>query len=69
MDTQVKRYEVIVGNVGTVHDSVYQRDAEQVYVDYVARSQNGLGRAAWESVILMVDGEIVQEHTGTVDGQ
>ena len=57
------RYEVIVGNVGTVYDGPRRHEAMTQYAQYVSRSQAGDGRAADEPVTLLKDGEIIREHT------
>ena len=57
-------YQVIVGNIGTVHDSNNPVDANKVYGDYKRQSEDGYGRASGESVTLLVDGEIRFEHLG-----
>jgi len=55
-------YEVIVGNIGTVHDGCDAYKAASIYNRYVDLSKGGHGRAAGETVTLQRDGEIVQEH-------
>lgn len=57
-------YEVIVGNVGTVYSGVDKLRAEAQYDTYVKDSQDGYGRAAYENVALMRDGELLEEHQG-----
>jgi hypothetical protein len=61
------RWEVVVGNVGTVFDGTRESAARQEYKDYVILSKSGNGRAGGESVTLMCDGDIVQEHIGPND--
>ena len=51
-------YEVIVGNVGTVHSGTNQRQAIQVYREYLDMVRLSTGRCAGEDVTLMKDGEI-----------
>ena len=53
------RYEVIVGNVGMVHDGKNRRKAEAVYAEY--RRTKNPGRASGETVTLMVNGEPERE--------
>ena len=59
-------YTVIVSNIGTVHSSLYKRDAEQVFNDYVVRSREKIGRASGETVTLLYGGEIVCESDGSL---
>jgi hypothetical protein len=60
----VDRWEVIVGNVGTVFDGTRESAARQTYKDYVIQSKSGNGRAGGEDVTLMKNGEPVNEHFG-----
>ena len=55
-------YEVIVGNIGRVHEGSDSYKAASIYNRYVDLSKEGYGRAAGETVTLLRDGEIVQEH-------
>ena len=57
-------YEVIVGNIGTVHTGTDKRAAELCFKTYVDRSYSGYGRCANESVCLMADDEPVLEYEG-----
>ena len=59
------RWEVIVGNVGTVFDGTRESAARQAYKDYVIKSKSGNGRAGGEDVTLMKNGEPVDEHFGS----
>lgn len=56
------RYEVIVGNVGTVPVGNELSEAESVFDDYVKMSAAEIGRAAGEDVVLMEDGEPIKEY-------
>ena len=62
------RYEVIVGNVGTIFDETggarAKWNAKKAYLHYVEASLAGTGRAGGEGVVLMEDGEIIAEHFG-----
>lgn len=62
-----RRYEVIVGNVGTVYDGTGKTIAKTAYLRYVKVSLSGAGRAGGEGVVLMEDGEIIAEHYGEND--
>ncbi len=58
-------YEVIVGNVGSVHFGKRRAEALKRYKTYVESSkEHGGTRCYGEDVTLLVDGEIEQEHTG-----
>lgn len=57
----MKNYEVVVGNIGTVHTGL----ANKWCGEYKRQSDSGVGRAAGEPVTLFVDGEIKWEHPGT----
>jgi hypothetical protein len=58
-------YEVIVGNVGSVHFGKSRADALKPYLSYVDASKEIAGaRCYGEDVTLLVDGEIVNEHLG-----
>lgn len=60
-------YEVFVGNIGTVYHGPDAEEANALYEEYRGQSTSNYGRAAGESVVLFVDGEIeketVQENT------
>lgn len=62
-------FEVIVGNVGTVHTGNDYATARKEYCIYVDVSKAGVGRAAGESVYLMKDGEPVMAHQGPADDE
>ncbi len=55
-------YEVIVGNIGSIHQGCNRRIAERKYRAYVQDSIDGHGRAAGESVALFNNGEPIKEH-------
>ena len=63
----MKRYEVIVGNVGTVFTTDIERDARREFNEYVAISKRNIGRAGGEGVTLMdvFHQEIIKEYEGT----
>ena len=62
------QYEVVVGNVGTMTYKS-KKLAYECYNAYVTLSKSGKTRAAGEDVTLLRNGEIVQEHTGTLTEQ
>ena len=53
-------YQVIVGNIGEVYDGDNKAEARESYREYYAQSREGYGRAAGESVTLMVDNEPIE---------
>ena len=61
------RYEVTVGNVGTVYTGDDKKKALKDYAAYVSISIKGTGRAGGESVYLLDDGELAQEFIGSND--
>tara|TARA_R110000851_G_scaffold54489_3_gene128572 strand:+ start:52 stop:246 length:195 start_codon:yes stop_codon:yes gene_type:complete len=56
------QYTVIVSNIGTVHESTDGAKARLDFISYRALSATGMGRAGNETVTLMGDGEIIEEH-------
>lgn len=63
----MERYQVIVGNIGTVYDGKNMIDANRTYGEYKRQSQSGYGRAGGEDVTLMDNNEIKYEHLGDQD--
>lgn len=59
--------EVIVGNIGTAYAGPDEAEARRKYAAYVADSKTGLGRSGGESVVLIVNGEVVEEYEGTLN--
>jgi len=60
-------YEVIVGNVGKVHDGYEYGKAYNTYLEYVVISRRGIGRCGGENITLWEDGEIIGEYCPSVD--
>jgi hypothetical protein len=61
----MRDYEVIVGNIGSVHCGRSRVVALKKYRTHVESSKELVGaRCYGEDVTLLVDGEIEQEHTG-----
>jgi len=56
------KYQVIVGNIGTVFDGDDLKNAKSTFKVYVEQSKSEFGRASGEDVCMMSDGEIVKEH-------
>lgn len=63
----MKHYEILVGNIGTVHSGPVLREAERLFVHYRKQSESGSGRASGENVTLLRDGEILDEYIGTLE--
>jgi hypothetical protein len=60
-------YEVIVQNIGKVHEGGFVDTARNQFAVYKNRSIKGIGRAAGEGVSLWKDGEIIEEYTPDED--
>ena len=58
------KYQVIVGNVGTVLDTDKVTEARKTFKEYVAQSKTNTGRAGAEDVTVMKDGEPWLEFRG-----
>jgi hypothetical protein len=58
------RYQVVVGNVGTVIDTDNHREAWTLHSEYVELSKNDMGRSSGEDVTTLFNGEIISEYTG-----
>ncbi len=56
------KYEVIVGNIGTVYAGKSKDEAETKFDTYMVLSQSGCGRVSGEPVTMLKDGEIYQEY-------
>ena len=59
-------YEVLVGNIGKVWEGNHYGDGMNIYTTYIDHSKNNYGRAAGEDVTFWVDGEIIEEFTGSI---
>lgn len=60
------KYELIVGNIGTVYTGDDRAEADRLFDHYVAQSKSERGRAGGEDVTLFEDGEPIREHTGSL---
>lgn len=61
---QPKRYEIVVGNIGTVYDGHDAKLAEIHYQAYTDASQHPRGRASGENVTMLVDMSISKVYIG-----
>ena len=63
------KYEVIVGNIGTVYLGSNLVAAKAIWGEYTLRAKANYGRAAGESVAFFEDGELVRELISSVDNE
>jgi hypothetical protein len=63
------KWEVIVGNVGTVYSGSDESEARAKFASYVETSKSGVGRAGGESVTLMKDSDIAEEFIGALQSE
>lgn len=62
-------YQVIVNNIGNVHDGDDYDTAYEAYEEYVDMSQHGGGRAFGEDVYLIEDGDIIEHYDGDLSDE
>ncbi len=58
------KHRIIVGNVGVVYDGEDELIASDVFETYKDKSKRGTGRAGYEPVTWLVDGEVRREFDG-----
>ena len=58
------KYEIVVGNIGSVYTGNNYHNAKQEYEGWVNISREQYGRAAGEDVTLFEDWEPIMEHIG-----
>jgi hypothetical protein len=56
------RFEVVVGNIGTVYNGPDKEQAQRDFRHYKELSESGHGRAAEEEVSLFEDGVLLDIH-------
>lgn len=61
------RYEVIVGNIGSVYSGGNFMIASAKFAEYVKQSKSNVGRAGGENVTLLDRGEIKREFVGEIE--
>ena len=61
------KFQVIVGNIGTVYDGNNFLQAHSKFTSYVKLSKKDVGRASGETVTLMHDNEPRKEFIGKID--
>jgi len=64
----MNNYQVIVGNIGIVYDGSDPSMARLNYEEYKNQSIMEYGRVANESVILIKNNEIIEEHFSDIVG-
>ena len=65
----MNKFQVVVGNIGTVYDGNNYMQAQARYAAYVKASKSPHGRAAGEPVTLMHNGDIRCEYAGTITNE
>ena len=65
----MNKYQVIVGNIGTIYDGDNLKEAAKEFENAMFSSEGGYGRMAGESVTLWADGEPDHEFQGSNDTQ
>jgi RNA-splicing ligase RtcB len=63
------KFEVVVGNIGTVYSGNNFMQAQTKYSTYVKQSHDEYGRAAGEPVTLFHNGDIRSEYAGTLKSE
>lgn len=61
------KYQVVVGNIGTVVDTDDRSEATRTFHEYVWKSTADEGRATGEPITLFRDGEPLVEFSGKVE--
>lgn len=66
----MNRYQVVVGNIGTVYDGPDESKAREKFSIYKKDSQDGYGRAAGEPVCIIANyahgnSDIIADYEGT----
>jgi hypothetical protein len=61
------KWEVIVSNMGRVHEGTNGKQANVIYREYVRQSRADIGRASGESVTLICNDEPVLDYRGTLE--
>ena len=59
------KFEVLAGNIGSVHTGDSFKAAVQCFEDYQKQSVEQYGRVAGETVLLLRNGERIREHQGS----
>ena len=61
------KYEVIVGNIGSVYAGLVRNEANRIFTLYVKQSRGKYGMAACEDVVLMRNGEPIRSYDGGLE--
>ncbi len=59
----MSRFEIVVENVGKVHETASEAEARETFGIYAHRSKFQMGKCAGMSVSLWKDGEPLEEYT------
>lgn len=62
----MKNYTVNVGNIGQVYSGNSRAEAFKHFAEYVSQSKTNYGRAAGEDVVIMLNGQPLREHIGSL---
>jgi hypothetical protein len=60
-------YRVHVNNIGEVYSGNDSHEAHYTFDSYADSSKRGIGRGAYETVVLFKDDEEIDRHEGTAD--
>lgn len=60
------KYQVVVGNIGTVYDGDNKKKAYTLFKEYCSLSKDNYGRAAGEDVALFEDGHLEEDFLGSI---
>ena len=63
----MKKYQVVVGNVGHVYDGNNKREAMRIYRNYIDKSKDGDLHAHGEPVTMFAHGVISAEYFGKLE--
>ncbi len=63
----MSKYQVIVGNIGTVYEGSDVACAKAAFEVYANASRDGIGRAAGEQVVIITDDHVTHEQRGAWD--
>lgn len=60
----MSKYQIIVGNIGTVYSGENEKESLKIFREYVSQSLHGFAYAGNEDVVILCDGEILKEFYG-----
>ncbi len=65
----MKKYEIVVSNIGTVYQGNSKKEAEKIYNEYIKLSKGNYGRACGENCYFMKNGEPLKTFYGYITMQ